>query len=404
MANEQEISDSVKGILQSIQTKIDSVTTTSKTKLPNSTTSTALTAVGKDTQLDISPLQKVFSSLTTSLNSILTSINSGGTGSGNTQGAITTINLFQQVMLSIITKLQSLGQGLPTPAPQSPATGSTSAPGGKKPTPKKTGTTKKPRPVNRPRAPQLKQTGPASWINSLTSGLQGINSFVANPNPQAGRGAPKSKSFMGKAKARGKQALGFAVQGMQNPNNLQGAGSGLRAMGSMAGMIPAVGKPIEAFTKLADVVLKTTDRLQKWMDSLHEQNMQFAEFSSSMSKVKAEQQVRDMKLSQQKGEARAGSAKYLAEGKSQLAQATAPFENIWAEAKGAVGGFFARGLAMIIDPLGKLVDYARGRDKDKPLEQRPVDANEWMMDMGRDVAMQYGKRNTQPRENWRHGR
>lgn len=162
-------------------------------------------------------------------------------------------------------------------------------------------------------------------------------------NKIAGRGAPIAGRLMAGA--------GGMMKGMQDQSELSGAGSFLGGLGKMAGGIPVVGKPIEAATKFADVLFKSVDRLKKWNEELHEGNMQFAEFSGSMAQVQVEQMQRDIKLSQERGERRADSARYLAEGKSGLQQRTSKVEDFFANMKNYVGGFLSKFTTNLIDML-----------------------------------------------------
>ncbi len=140
------------------------------------------------------------------------------------------------------------------------------------------------------------------------------------------------------------------VQGAFNPQNkLQAAGDAAGAVG-IGGMaaVPGAG-PIGIF---AEVTLKAADKLKEFSNQLHESNVQFKEFSGSMAAVAARQEARDIVMSMGKGEDRARSAEYLASGKNQLEQATAPIENTMANAQNMIGGVLDRAMAKFLEYSG----------------------------------------------------
>jgi hypothetical protein len=76
--------------------------------------------------------------------------------------------------------------------------------------------------------------------------------------------------------------------------------------------------------KFSAVLLESVDRLQKWNWQLVQTNFQFAEFSGAMASVQAEQMVRDIEFSRERGEARAAHTQRLAEAASRLRGEIAP--------------------------------------------------------------------------------
>lgn len=139
------------------------------------------------------------------------------------------------------------------------------------------------------------------------------------------------------------------VSGAFDPNNkMNAAGNAAGAAGMMAFGVPGVGP----FGMLGEVVLKTADHLKEFSNQLHESNKQFAQWSGSMAGVMARQEARDILFSQQKGEARAGSAEYLATGKSQLEKATMPIENTMAKAQNLLTGVLDRAMAKFLEMGG----------------------------------------------------
>jgi hypothetical protein len=137
-------------------------------------------------------------------------------------------------------------------------------------------------------------------------------------------GAMKMKDGLGKiAGGAGKDSAGASLGGMAE------------AAGGAAGMVAgAVGGPagsafVGGLTKMATVTFEAVDKLRGWADTLHESNMRFKEFSAAMANVAANQEVREMMLSQERGDRRAGSAGKLADAKQDLTETLAPlFDSI----------------------------------------------------------------------------
>ena len=211
----------------------------------------------------------------------------------------------------------------------------------------------------------------SSWVQNILNQLQVgfqiiINTIISGiqaPAPPETKEEKKEESWWSKTKKRGKEAFGHFSQGFANtaPVGTHGMGGGIGAAGDMmkgagtlAGMIPVIGGPIEALGKFGDVAFKAVDRLQKWSEQLHQSNMQFAEFSAGMAQVEAEQRSRDIDLSRRRGDRRAGTAGELAEAKSGLAESTSK----WGDAVGNIGnkiGAFV--LDKAVNPLLKKLDF-----------------------------------------------
>ena len=132
-----------------------------------------------------------------------------------------------------------------------------------------------------------------------------------------------------------------------------GLGEAFGKVSEMAEKIPGpFGRVIEYGTKFAEVLVKSIDALKNWSEDLHKFNMMFAEFSGGMAAVAAKQEVRDILLSLERGNRLAGSAEFLAEGKSELAQKTAPLEDAFQKSKALIAGELDRILAKLIDISG----------------------------------------------------
>ena len=189
-------------------------------------------------------------------------------------------------------------------------------------------------------------TGKERW-SMMGSGLQQMGmGFGATKNNKDGNMVAKTGSEQGQ-------------------DIFKGIGS---IMGAVGGPVGQVGM---LFAKLAEKTLVAVDFMQKYADSLHKVNMQFAEFSGSMAAVKAQQEVRDMQLSQERGERRANSAEYLAKGKSELARSTSQGEDFMGRLNNYGGGILARLGTIINTPFekvftigNKILDIMEGKKSD----------------------------------------
>lgn len=149
--------------------------------------------------------------------------------------------------------------------------------------------------------------------------------------------------------SQGVGKIGSALSGEKS--DLGGISDALGGVGKIAGMIPVIGKVAEPALKLTAAFFSATDSVKKWTESLHQSNMRFAEFSGAMAGVQAEQEARDIALQKQQGDARAESARDLAEAKSRLAKAVAPLEDSFAKLKNSIGTFVANTMTNLIDAL-----------------------------------------------------
>ena len=168
-----------------------------------------------------------------------------------------------------------------------------------------------------------------------------------------------AESYRKKGRERLKDISGYSSQtaglrpkpSLPESSKFEDIGGGLAGMvgglGSMSG--GPFGTAIAAVSGFAEKVFAAIGKLRDWNETLHKANKDFAEFSASMAGVMARQEIREIHLSRERGERRAASAEYLAEGKSRLDTAVAPWEDKWAEIKGYIQGF-------ISDQLGALVE------------------------------------------------
>ncbi len=128
------------------------------------------------------------------------------------------------------------------------------------------------------------------------------------------------------------QSIGRGLGRMANSNQagdvLSGAGETMQGVGL------ATGNPAMAVVgTFAKVLGESVEKLRRWGDALHESNMKFAEFSGGMSLVQAQQQERDIRLNQQRGDFLAPSARRAAEAQSRFNRNVAPMEDAWTQSK-----------------------------------------------------------------------
>ncbi|MDO8671339.1 MAG: hypothetical protein Q7O66_07895 [Dehalococcoidia bacterium] len=152
------------------------------------------------------------------------------------------------------------------------------------------------------------------------------------------------------------------MKALQNESELGGIGDLMGGGAEATKHIPAVGKPISAFLKLGETVIKSVDKLKKWNEQIHQGNLKFAEFSASMSAVGARQMVRDIELSKERGERRAATAELQAQQKHRMNKELSLFEDTWGQMKNLTSAGLSFGVSSIVKfgkdvtGLGKALD------------------------------------------------
>lgn len=127
----------------------------------------------------------------------------------------------------------------------------------------------------------------------------------------------------------------------QRAGNVAGNAFGaIAAGGALVG--GPVGLTVAGIAKLGQVVAGGVERLRDWNEGLHAANMKFKEFSSSMTQVAVEQEIRDMRLSRERGKRRSTSARFLAEEKSRLDAKLSPYEDFFAKVSNYTAGSLTR--------------------------------------------------------------
>lgn len=184
--------------------------------------------------------------------------------------------------------------------------------------------------------------------------------------------------------------MGYAKQAVTGKTIGQVGGGALRAADSAIGTaIPmSDAMPARLMLKFGAAMAESVDRLREWTDSLHEGNMQFAEFSGAMGAVKAKADVDAMQLSRQRGDRRAGDAATLSESRSNLNNKMAPIEDLISKVQGKFATVGNNILAAVIDLPSKLAEKILGKENNGDL----IDPQVWMAQVGEEQWFEaYGK-------------
>ena len=120
----------------------------------------------------------------------------------------------------------------------------------------------------------------------------------------------------------------------ERAGNIVGDAAG--AAGDILGTAGPLGAAAGGVLKFGEVVATSIERLRDWNNELHAADLKFAEFSGSMTRVMVERQIRDMQLSQERGERRAASAQGREEESSRLDRNLAILEDGFANIKNAI--------------------------------------------------------------------
>ncbi len=125
-----------------------------------------------------------------------------------------------------------------------------------------------------------------------------------------------------------------------------------QGLSGIASLFGPYGKAAGAVLSFAGGVSGAADGMRKWVDSLYDANVRLADFGGEMSAVRAESEARRIQLSQEQGDARAESARRLAEARDRANRAWAPFENRWANFTNELGA----GAAQVSGFVGTLLN------------------------------------------------
>lgn len=193
--------------------------------------------------------------------------------------------------------------------------------------------------------------------SSLLSGLSEVSSLRAKEargDPDAGKEA-KAKELELIARTAREQFDKF----------VEGAGKVLHSntvgnvIGGQAQALGVVGGPMLAIPSLfVQVLAESVDSLQKWNHEIKNSNLQFSEFSSSMALVGAEETVRNISLSRERGERRGGTARMQAASSFELDKRLSIFEDAIANMKNVGSSWVSDSAVKVIDLLADTLPWA----------------------------------------------
>lgn len=197
------------------------------------------------------------------------------------------------------------------------------------------------------------------WQGFKTGGIEGAKNAAYGIPPEKEKSGLMNTPFM---KGASQFAEGIGQANTMNEegefragNTMTGAGSALGGIGKMLGGNSGLGLGVVG--KFVEVLGKSVEKLRDWNEKLHSANMKFAEFSGAMATAEANQEMRDIDLSRRRGNRRADSANYLAEGKHQLNEQMTPWEDASANMWSNIQGFISKSLATLMTPVNEI---ARG--------------------------------------------
>lgn len=213
-----------------------------------------------------------------------------------------------------------------------------------------------------PPAPQAPQkTGLEGWLQfGMNAGQSARSGYADTWSADKSIAAGQGRGGIG---GNLESAFGRFAKAGEGSAKLNPFGEGVGgAAGEMAGKAMGAANVAMGVVALGKAAYDAVDKLRDWTKGLHQANMQFAEWSASMSSVEAQQEMRDIELSMNKGEARAESAEFLAESMSKLNETLAPMENLFANVLNVVGGSLLRLVEVLIKfgtPLEEIVALLR---------------------------------------------
>lgn len=205
----------------------------------------------------------------------------------------------------------------------------------------------------RRRARELAEEMTPSADVSFFRGMMGIEEGVSPTRmgelrARAEQGDPLAISEL--SRGRGEQFGGVGGELGGAATSTRFGEFGGHVMGAVAGAATILGQPeVAIVAEFGKAVAQSIDRLRDWGKSLHDANMQFAEFSGAMAGVQARQEVRDIELGVERGERRAPAAEFLAERRTHLERAIAPWEDLLAGLQAGMFGVVAEGLGSFMD-------------------------------------------------------
>ena len=191
-----------------------------------------------------------------------------------------------------------------------------------------------------------------STMGGLHGRVNDLLSMTLNPKEMASQ-----EGFKG--------AAGKSMMALGNENELQSMGGMMGAMGNLAAMIPGIGQVSQGILKFGEGLMNGVDGLKTWGQTLMNANLEFSKFSAAMAGVSARAEMRQIRLEQERGQRRAGSAESLAEAQNKLERAVAPLGDAWANMKSEFAAVLLTLVAKPFEYLNKLVlGISNKMDKD----------------------------------------
>lgn len=195
---------------------------------------------------------------------------------------------------------------------------------------------------------------PEEKASSLFDRFESLMDQINSPSLAVSRGQQRG-GFFGSLQ----ETAGRIGQAVESHSETQSIGNVLGAGAAAASAIPGAGMPVAAALKFGETLFSSIGKIREWSNNLHNANMEFAEMSGAMAKVQAEQEVRDLRLQKEKGDARAESARDLAEAKSRLDRSLAPLENGIANIKNKVVAGLSNATASVVEAFQKGSDHLK---------------------------------------------
>lgn len=229
-------------------------------------------------------------------------------------------------------------------------------------------------------------------LSRVNSGLGTALSEWSNPGAVVNRGEQLKAEGQG---VRGglTAAAGKAMQGLQDPSELQGGAALLGSVGELAGAFggPA-GAAVLGVTKFAEKIVEGVEKLRAWNEQLRQADLRFAEYSGKMAAVEAESEARRIRLGIEQGDNRSESARFRQESSDQLDRTLAPLEDLTAIFRNNVAGYFnqiVNGIMTLPGDIAKKILEALGIKRGEQ-ENRSgvVDLDEWRARVQQDLAQE----------------
>lgn len=218
----------------------------------------------------------------------------------------------------------------------------------------------------------------------------GARAFAGDPTAMVKLAVEGAGAVIG----QGKEAVSEAGKALGSERAGEAGGHMIRSAGAAAA---ALGGPVTSLLheylptpdKFAAALVESVDKLRDFAQGLHAANMKFAEFSGSMAKVQADQEVRDIMLKIERGERRAPAAGRLAKAKTELEVAITPWEDKWASIKADLTTMIVKPLAEILQKVTDIVSKLGILDEG----ERSGEVQKWLEETGNQQLPAFNRPN-----------